>query len=700
MQQRLLIKGNMEKNLKNLFSPKSIAIVGASEEEGKVGNVIAKNILGANMREGVGKYQGKTYLVNSRHKILFDQKCYENLSEIKEDIDMAVIAIPAKFVNQVIKEASNKIKNFAVISAGFGEIGGEGKAREDELKKIAEENGLNILGPNCLGFIVPESGLNASFAGGMPEAGNIAFISQSGALAVALMDVARNRNLKFSNIVSVGNKLQIDESLLLEYLAEDQKTKVIGMYLEGIKDGKKFLEVAAKVSKIKPIVVLKSGKTERAQKAISSHTGALAGSDEIMNAVFEKTGVIRAENMDEFLNLLELISATDAPKNEKVVVATNAGGLGVLTTDAFQNKKIILAEISEKAKSNLKKFLPAEASVANPIDILGDADEKRYGKALDAIKKENADTVVCLLTPQDQTPVAKIASKISKFKEKSKKNTIAVFMGGNRVEKAAKKLKENGIPCFFLPEQAIGALDKYYRWNLASANAPFSQIECENIERKNRSASIISNVRSQGRSALLFAEAAEIMKAYGINVVKTSAENSSEVVFPVAVKVDSDKVLHKTDKQGLILNIQNNEELKTAIEKIKNNFPEDNFIIQPMQKIQTELILGIKKDDIFGPIVVFGLGGIYTEVFRMVDFLVPPASSEEIKKKLLEGKLRFLFQETRGQKPYNLDEAARFLGSAACLAQEITDIKELDINPFLVYNNGSEGVAVDVKIII
>jgi acetate---CoA ligase (ADP-forming) len=681
--------------LQNLFNPKSIAIVGASEEVGKVGNVIAKNILELG-------YQGQVFLVNQKYETLFGQKCYKSLNEIESEVDLAIIVIPAKFVNSVINDAEDKVKNFVVISAGFGETNEEGHAREKELAEIAEKNNLNILGPNCLGFIIPSLKLNASFAGGLPEAGNISFVSQSGALAVAMMDIAKKENMKFSNIVSVGNKMQISESELLEYLDQDANTKVIGMYLEGIKDGQKFIEAASRVVKNKPIVILKAGKTEKAQQAIASHTGALAGSDDIMDAVFAKTGVIRAQTMDDFLSFLQLASFTEAPKNNEVIVITNAGGLGVLTTDAFQDKKIKLAEISEKAKKNLAKFLPSEGSLANPIDVLGDADEKRYAKTLEVVKKENADTIICLLTPQDQTPVRKIAQKIINFKKKSEKNILTVFMGGVRVEKAISKLKENNIPNFFLSDQAVGALNNYYTWQSAVGIQSLQSRDWipMDLERQKKVQSIIAQAKIDGRGALLFAEAAEIVKMYGINPVATFTENSTDIVFPVAVKVDSDKVLHKTDKQGLILGIKNQVELTEAISKIKNNFPGENFIIQPMQKIKTELILGIKKDEIFGPIAVFGLGGIYTEVFKMVDFLVPPASLVEVKEKLLASKIKFLFAETRGQMPYDIDEMTKILLGLSELALELEEIKELDINPLLIYNDGKSAVAVDVKMII
>lgn len=688
--------------LNNLFNPKSIAIVGASEEEGKVGNVVAKNILQLG-------YHGEVFLVNPKHKTLFGRKCYKSLNEIENNVDLAIIVIPSKFVNDVIKESAGKIKNCIVISAGFAEINDEGKKREKELLEIAEKYKLNILGPNCLGFIIPSLKLNASFAGGLPEAGNIAFVTQSGALAVAMMDAAKKYDFKFSQIISIGNKMQIDEAELLKYLEKDEKTKVIGLYLEGIKDGKKFIETVRNLSK--PVVVLKAGKTERAQKAIASHTGALAGSSEIINAVFKNAGIIQAETLEEFFNLLHLISFCEAPFSREVAVVTNAGGAGVLTTDAFSGKSLKLGELDEEAKKYLRKFLPEESSVENPIDLLGDAKEDRYEQALEVINwQKNTGSVICVLTPQDQTPAGRIAGRIIEFKKKTKKVVVASFIGGERVEIPVTKLKFNNIPCFSFPEQAVSALDKYYEWGQkalapkveASPRLNRGETSTEiNTGRKGKVLAIIQKAKAEKRGALLFSEAKEVMEMYGVKTADFWTETQAkDINFPVAVKVDSDKVLHKTDKKGLILNIQNQEDLNKAIDEIRANFPGENIIIQPMQKIQTELIIGVKKDAAFGPVVVYGLGGIYTEIFKMVDFLISPSGQKEIEKSLRESKIKFLFEATRGQKPYNQEEIAGILWGVSMLAREIGEISELDINPLLVYNDGKEAVAVDVKILI
>jgi acetyltransferase len=688
-------------NLEKLFNPQSIAILGASEEVGKVGNVISKNILELG-------YAGKVYLVNPKYDQIFGNKCYKKLLEVEGEIDLVIVAIPAKFVTNEIRENMHKVKNFVIVSAGFSETGEEGRAREKELLQLAAENNLNILGPNCLGFIIPKLKLNASFAGGLPEEGNVAFVTQSGALAVALTDLAKSEKIYFSKIVSIGNKMNISETEMLTYLEKDEDTAVIGMYLEGIKNGVEFIKIASRVSQKKPIVILKAGKTERSQKAIASHTGALAGSDEIMNAAFQKAGILRANDLEEFFNLIGFISHNKAMVKNKVAVITNAGGLGVLATDAFAKKEIVLAEISEKTKTALRKILPEESSVENPIDLLGDAKEDRYKKVLQIIEKDpEIGAIICLLTPQDQTPVEKIAQAVDKFNIKSGKVIVASFVGGKKVEKGIRKLRIRDIFNFSFPESAVAVLDAYYRWNFKEKNLEEKLTLDINLnkERKKNVAGIIATAKKDNRHALYFSESQKIMQLYGIKTIPTCEINSKENLpvrsdFPLVLKVDSDEVLHKTDKQGLILNLKNQTELESAFQKMRNNFPGAKLIIQPMLARDMEIILGIKKDVNFGPVIVYGLGGIYTEVFKLVEMILPPFSKEFVEKSLREGKLGFLFVQTRGQKIYNISELAQIICALGEFSEDLGDISEFDINPLLIYNNGNEATAVDVKVII
>jgi acetyltransferase len=696
-------------NLEKLFNPQSIAIVGASSEIGKVGNVIAKNILELG-------YAGEVYLINPKYDQIFGAKCYKKLSEVNVEIDLVIMAIPAKFVISEIRENVSKAKNFVIVSAGFSEMGEEGKLREAELSQLAKENDLNILGPNCLGFIIPKLKLNASFATGLPEAGNVAFVTQSGALAVALTDLAKAEKIYFSKIVSVGNKLNISETEMLAYLEKDSDTAVIGMYLEGIKEGTEFLKVASRVSKTKPIVVLKAGKTKRAQKAIASHTGALAGSNEIMDAAFAKAGILRARDLEEFFNLIGFISHNKKMASNAVAVITNAGGLGVLTTDAFAKRKIVLAELNEKTKQVLGEILPEESAIENPVDLLGDALEDRYKKVLQIIEKDSQiGAIICLLTPQDQTPVEKIARVIARFNVKSEKVIVASFVGGKKVEKGIQKLRAEKIFNFAFPESAVSVLDAYYRWNCEEKKPAESICGGINQERKNKAEAIIELAKKENRHALYFSESRSLLELYGINTIKSFEidapgskspawagllEPGAEVDFPVVLKVDSDDVLHKTDRGGVALNIKNQAELDAAVKKMQNDFPGMKLIIQPMLAREMEIILGVKRDANFGPVVVYGLGGIYTEVFRLAEMLIPPFSQEAAEKSLREGKLSFLFRETRGQKVYDLPELAQIICALGEFSQEVDSVTEFDINPLLVYNNGNEAVAVDVKVII
>ncbi|MFC1608790.1 acetate--CoA ligase family protein [Patescibacteria group bacterium] len=691
----------MDRKLNNLFNPKSVAVVGATEKEGKIGNVILKNLLELG-------FSGEIFPVNPKHDEILGKKCYSSLVDIDSDVDLAIIAIPAKFVNRTIEETGDKVKNFVVISAGFSEIGEDGIAYEKELLKIADNKGLNILGPNCLGFINPKIKLNASFAGGLPVKGGVSLVSQSGALAVALMDVSEKENIEFSNVISVGNKMQLDESELIEYLGDDEDTKVIALYLEGIKNGEKFLEVAEKVSAKKPVIILKAGKSEKAQKAIASHTGALAGSDDIMTVAFDKAGVMRADNLEEFFDLIKIISNFEYSGGKNTAIITNAGGPGVLATDSFKDKVIDLLDVSETGKESMREFLPHESSVENPVDLLGDADETRYEKALEVLDGEDVENIFCIMTAQDQTPVEKIAQVIVDFNKKSSKNAIPVFVGGQKMEKALVILKENGIPNFEFPQKATNSLNKYCIWRnrKESEGAVVDIHDFMDTDRKQKVSEIISHAKEEKRGALLFGEAADVMNMYAVDAVnfinlkpEDELESPLSISFPVAVKVDSDKVLHKTDKQGLILGVKDDEELKGAVEIIRGNFSGENVIIQTMIDNESELILGMKNDSVFGPVIVYGLGGIYTEVFKMIDFIILPSSKDEIRESVKNSKIAFLFEETRGKKVGELEDIVSVLFNFSLFVQECKNVEEVDINPLLISKDGKL-VAVDVKIIL
>ncbi len=685
-------KENQNKNFETFFNPGSIAIIGATDGAGKVGTVITRNILKLG-------YQGKVFLVNPTRKELYGKKCYAKLEDIEENMDLAVVIIPAGIVPEVVKNGAHKAKNFVIVSAGFGESGPEGKKRELELSEIAAEKNISILGPNCLGFIIPRLRLNATFAGGMPKRGNIGFITQSGALAVALLDIFEKCQPGFSGIFSIGNKMQVDESDLIEYLGNDANTKVIGLYLEGVKNGQKFINITKKISRIKPLVILKTGKTREAQKAITSHTGVLVGSDSVADAVFEKCGIIRANDLDQFTNLLQLLSCAKVPKNDLVAIVTNAGGGGVLATDAFKDKKIKLAGLSKGTKDKLRLILPEAASVTNPIDVLGDAHEDRFENSLSLLNGEEAGSVLCILTPQEQTPVEKIAEKIIEFSRKTDKTILTSFIGGEKIRESVNKMNSEEVTNFEYPEKAIGVLDKYFIWG---NNQKKLEIKHEpNLIRIGFSKKIINCALKERRKALFFSEAKKIMDLYGIKVVDTwNLHQAVNIKYPAVLKIDSDRILHKTDKKGVFLGIKNYEELKRESQKLKSYFPGTNIIIQPMSSDHQELIVGFKRDETFGPVIAFGLGGIYTEVFKMINFAVPPLDVQEARELIGRSKISVLFGKNRGMESYDVEELAGIISKTGFIARENPDIKELDINPLFVYNNGRRAEACDIKIII
>jgi acetate---CoA ligase (ADP-forming) len=480
---------------------------------------------------------------------------------------------------------------------------------------------------------------------------------------------------------------------------------VIGMYLEGIKDGEKFLKVASQVSLKKPIIILKAGKTAKTQIAIASHTGALAGSDEITSVAFEKAGVIRADDLEEFFNLLKLASNYEPPKSSVCAVITNAGGAGVLATDAFKDKEISLAEIPLSAKKKLKKILPAESSVENPIDLLGDAQSDRYQAVLEILHKEKVENIFCLLTPQGQTKVEEIAQTIISFSYKKNVDVIPVFIGGEKVAVALKDFSENGLINFSSPEAAIKALEKYRIWQqLGEKSIETASLKIDSV-RKARSQEIISKAAAEGLKALSFADAARVMQLYGISSVAHSDVTEKNVAelglgFPLALKIDSDKILHKTDQGGLRLGIKNQAELEKAFEEMKAAFPGEKIIAQFQAGKFAEIILGIKKDPIFGPVIVYGLGGIYTEIFKLVDFLLAPMTLKEIETQLLRSKTGFLFKGARGQAACDSQEFAEILLGLMNFAQENPQVAEFDINPLFIYNDRQSAQAVDIKIII
>lgn len=687
------------KNLDSFFSPKSIAIVGASPKKESLGNVLAENIRR-------GGWKGKIYFVNPKYA-KSQRGYFSSLGEVEKSVDLVLVAIPAPFVGKILEDgavARPAIKNFAIISAGFKEAGKEGKKLEENLEGIAKKHNLSVLGPNCLGFANPEKNLNATFTDIKLQKGSIAIVSQSGALAVALLDWAAQKNIGFSKIVSIGNKTVLDESSILEYLARDKQTKAIALYLEDIKSGRKFMEALAKITPRKPVIVLKAGKTSAGQKAVSSHTGSLAQDNDIVEAVFEKLNVIPAENIDEFQAIIYYLNSNPASFGKDVAILTNAGGPGVMATDFVgKSKTIQLLNFSPNFKKDLSKNLPASASVENPIDVIGDAPPERYEKALAQIAKSfPKNPLLVILTPQNQTQPARVAQLLAKYK-KHIPNLAACFMGGEKIAQAKNILEKNNIPNFHRPEKALLVIEKLVRYSQEKTSSPARR---EVSRRDGGVGAILQKVLIENRKMLFWREAEKLFAKYGIKLAKSiSFENLNDlkkkkILFPCALKTDDSAIAHRLEKNAVILNIQNEKELKAALGKMRKATKAKQYLLQPMAEAGLELIIGMKRDPSFGPVVLAGWGGSFTEVFKDKTVLIPPFDRQEIKNKLSQLTIFPILKGFRKKRGYNLDEIAKIIDSVARISAENPEIREIDINPLVVYNNGKKGQILDAKIFI
>lgn len=682
------------------IEPTSVALIGASAEEKKLGHYILKNLMDG--------FSGKIFPVNPKHDEMMGLPCFHSIGDIKEQVDLAVIVTPASTVSTLAEECGKKkVQTLVVISAGFGELGTEeGHAHEKELSDICKKYNMSLVGPNCLGVLRPSIGLNASFAEKPETAGDIALISQSGAMAVALLDAAAKEKLGFSLVVSIGNKADMTETEFLEICEKDPKTKVIGLYLESVKDGTSFMRAAERIGKTKPIVLIKSGVSSRGAKAVSSHTGALAGSTASLQAACRSAGVHLARNTQEFVSMLMTFRASPALATPRIAVITNAGGPGVLATDAAEAAGLELVSLEEKTITRLQKALPAAASTANPIDVLGDALDDRYAEALDACADdEHVDGIVALLTPQVMTPCDKIANAVIATKKTHPLLPITTaFMGGSHVESARALLRTNGIPSFATPEEAVRAL--------ALLKSPRNTRDYEEEDRDDDRTSAAAGLL-QGKKGLLSEETtAELFALYSLpmpeQAVATSADEAADIAesigYPVIAKISSPQILHKTDVGGVRVNLQTSADTKKAYKEILKNCEKNmpaagvsGVLIQKFLPIGSEFIVGALRDASFGPIVMVGLGGIYTELFRDTHFEAAPVSLEQAYVMLQELQSWKLLSGMRGKGALDIDGLASVLHKISCLIAECPSITEIDLNPVLV---GSTAIVIaDAKVV-
>lgn len=663
--------------LQPLFTPEKIAVIGASRHEGKTGHEVFDNLL--------HDFEGEVVPVNPNADEVHGVEAEE---EAPGDTDLAVVAVPGKIVPDVMRNLAEKnVPAAIVISAGFSENGNE--KREEEVLRIAEENDIALLGPNVLGLINTENSMNASFASKMPSEGSISFMSQSGAFCTAILDYAKAEHIGFRHFVSLGNKAMLDEVELLKYWRDDPSETVIS-YTEGIENGREFVKEARKTSREKPIVMVKSGRTEKGGSAASSHTGSIAGSYEAYKAAFRKAGIVEAESNRELLDFGRAFNYQPLPSGDNIAVVTNAGGPGVITTDEISEHGLELAEFGPETKRKLEEDLPEESGTHNPLDVIGDAGHERYKNALETVlEDENVDAVIVILTPQANTEIDKTAKTVAKASKNSDKPVFASFMGEQDVASGIKILEDKKIPEFQDPKDAVKTFRSMldYREFLERTET-YSDFEYE-LERADEA---LENPES-------YEDFEEVFLSYGFDTALTSnaeapvdaAEEASRIGYPVVLKVDSPDIKHKTDIGGVKTGLESREEVKEAYHEIMDSVYENapgseiRGVEVQEQMDGLEVALGMKRDPQFGPMIMVGLGGIYIEVLKDVSFGIAPISEEEAEQMIQELKSYEIFEGARGQE-YDIEPVKEAIMRLGDLALQHDEIQEIDLNPMILKN--------------
>lgn len=702
-----------QNNLDYIFNPSSIAVIGASEKPNSVGRTLFENLINSS-------FKGKIYPVNPVRKTILGHKCYSNIKEIPQNIDLAIIATPAATVPKIILECEeHKVYGAIIISAGFKEVGESGKKLEEEI--LLNKGKLRIIGPNCMGIINPYLDLNATFASDMALKGSIAFISQSGALCSAVLDWSLKEKIGFSSFISIGSMIDVNWGDLINYFGSDANTKSILMYLENINDARGFLSAAREVALTKPIILIKAGKTKESARAAKSHTGALTGSDEVFNTALKRVGILRVDSIESLFDMAEIFSKQPLTKGPNLAIVTNAGGPGVIATDALILNKGKLAKLQNKTYDELNKFLPSAWSHNNPIDILGDASADLYYKTIKVLVKDsNVNGIVVILTPQFMTDPTGVANKLTEFANIDKP-IIAAWMGAKSVEEGVKILIDSNIPTFEYPDLACAAFAQMWSYcsnleSLYETPKVYSELETEKeIKEKYKTISkIINNARDENRVILDEFESKLILQTFNIPTVQTAvALDEKEAIdlakktgFPVVVKLFSKSITHKSDIGGVILNLNSEKEVKEAFFKIKQNLikagNEEDFQGVTVQKMIKndgfELILGSSVDDQFGPVILFGTGGKYVEVYKDRSLALPPLTNNLARKLVESTKVFEALKGTRGNKGVNLELLEKILVRFSNLIARYPEIKECDINPLLASRD--QIIALDARIIL
>ncbi len=719
---------HFERNsLRTMFAPKSVAVIGATEKEGAVGRNVLWNLVS-------NPFGGAVYPINKRHKQVLGIKAYSCIADLPEQIDLAVIVTPAPTVPDLIKECvAAGVKSAIIISAGFKEAGAAGVELERRIAEYARGR-MRLIGPNCLGVMRPVSHLNATFASAMARPGSVGFISQSGALLTAVLDWSFRENVGFSACVSVGSMLDVDWGDLINYFGDDPNTHSIMIYMESIGNARSFISAAREVALTKPIIIIKAGRTAAAAKAAASHTGALAGSDDVLDAVFRRCGVLRVNSISDLFYMAEVLAKQPRPSGPRLTIVTNAGGPGVLATDTLIAMGGELAELSEETLGELDKVLPAHWSHGNPIDILGDADPERYAQALEiAAKDPNSDGLLVALTPQAMTDPTETARRLSAFASTKGKPVLASWMGGKDVVAGEAILNQANIPTFGYPDTAARTFTLMYRYayNLRALYETPTLVEtvAEALPDRARVQQLIAAARKSGRTLLTEFESKQVLAAYRIPTVPTriavseddAVKCAAETGYPVVLKLHSETITHKTDVGGVSLNLADADAVRQAFRKIKagaeavSEAPprgSRHFLgvtVQPMVKLDGyELILGCSIDAQFGPVLLFGSGGQLVEVFRDRALALPPLNTTLALRMMEQTTIFKALKGVRGRAPVDIAALSRLLVQFSQLVVEQRWIKEIDINPLLAAGlageaaaNGATGLlALDARVVL
>ncbi len=695
-----------------IFAPETIAVVGASTQKGKVGHDIFANILS-------GGYKGTLYPVNPKARSVLSVKCYTSITNIPDPIDLAMIILPPKAALASVKACIAKgVKGIVIVSAGFKEVGGEGAGIEKQIKSLCTDAGVRLVGPNCLGVInpSPKVSLNASFSGRMPAPGNVSFISQSGALCTAVLDYAADKGFGFSKFISIGNKADVDELDLLRYYHKDPDTDVVMIYMEELsRSAEEFItEVRKMTSGTNPthVIAIKSGSSVAGARAAASHTGALAGSDVIYDGLFTMSGILRCKTVNELFDYAQAFAANKYPTGDRVAIVTNAGGPGIMATDMSEQSGLRLAQFSEETITELKKYLPATANFHNPVDVIGDAAKERYENTLATVLADRGvDAVLIILTPQSMTDAIGTAEAIVRIAQNTIKPILCAFMGIVDVSDGVKLLQAHKVPVYQFPESAarsLGALREGMKWLFRKILPQYNL-----VYDKDKAGKIIHQYLSQGRYVLGELDGNEILKCYGFNILpmalaKTAAEArdiARDLGYPVVMKIVSPQILHKSDAGGVRVRLENDRDVENGFTDIMENAEKydpdaqlEGVLVQQMAPAGKEVILGVTRDPVFGHAVMFGLGGIFVEVYKDVAFRLSPMGRNVARRMVKSIKGYPILKGLRGESASDIEEIEKNIVSLKALVDDYPMIRELDINPLFVHETGKKTTVADIII--